>query len=118
MDQDDIEHIYRLSKDKIEETDLSLKRYSYDSIDWRDRLVGLRGARGDGQGGRRLVACSGEGSVPQRARRDAGRDDRPRLLRRLDGDAERRALPRDAGSRQRHVPPPQRRGVGHYLEVS
>ena len=30
MDQDDIEHIYRLSKDKIEETDMSLKRYSYD----------------------------------------------------------------------------------------
>jgi predicted AAA+ superfamily ATPase len=49
MDQDDIEHIYRLSKDKIEETDLSLKRYSYDSIDWRDRLVGLRGARGVGK---------------------------------------------------------------------
>jgi len=49
MDQDDIEHIYRLSKDKIEETDLSLKRYSYDSIDWKDRLVGLRGARGVGK---------------------------------------------------------------------
>ena len=49
MDQDDIEHIYRLSKDKIEETDMSLKRYSYDSIDWKDRLVGLRGARGVGK---------------------------------------------------------------------
>ena len=49
MDQDDIEHIYRLSKDKIEETDTSLKRYSYDSIDWKDRLVGLRGARGVGK---------------------------------------------------------------------
>ena len=49
MDQEDIEHIYRLSKDKIEETDMSLKRYSYDSIDWKDRLVGLRGARGVGK---------------------------------------------------------------------
>ena len=49
MDQDDIDHIYRLSKDKIEDTELSLKRYSYDSIDWRDKLIGLRGARGVGK---------------------------------------------------------------------
>ena len=49
MTDDDIERIYRISAEKIAETSLSLKRYSYDEIDWGCRLIGLRGARGVGK---------------------------------------------------------------------
>ena len=49
MTDDDIERIYRISAEKIAETSLSLRRYSYDEIDWGCRLIGLRGARGVGK---------------------------------------------------------------------
>jgi len=49
MKEDEIERMYRISADKLAETDLSIKRSSYDSIDWSDRLIGLRGARGVGK---------------------------------------------------------------------
>ena len=44
-----MERVYRISAEKIAETSLSLKRYSFNDIDWTSRLIGLRGARGVGK---------------------------------------------------------------------
>ena len=49
MNNEELDHIYKLSKDKLDETSLEIKRYSYDSINWGDRLIGIRGARGVGK---------------------------------------------------------------------
>ena len=49
MTEEDIERVYRISAEKIADTSLLLKRYSYDDIDWNNRLIGLRGARGVGK---------------------------------------------------------------------
>ena len=49
MTAEDIERVYRISAEKIADTSLLLKRYSYDDIDWGSRLIGLRGARGVGK---------------------------------------------------------------------
>lgn len=49
MTVEDIERVYRISAEKIAETSLSLKRYSFNDIDWTSRLIGLRGARGVGK---------------------------------------------------------------------
>ena len=49
MTAEDIERIYRISAEKIADTTLLLKRYSYNDIDWGSRLIGLRGARGVGK---------------------------------------------------------------------
>ena len=49
MTAEDIERVYRISAEKIAETSLSLKRYSFNDIDWTSRLIGLRGARGVGK---------------------------------------------------------------------
>ena len=49
MTDEDIERIYRISAEKVDETSLSQKRYLYDDIDWKSRLIGLRGARGVGK---------------------------------------------------------------------
>ena len=49
MNTEELEHIYKLSRDKLDETSLEIKRYSYNSIDWGDRLIGIRGARGVGK---------------------------------------------------------------------
>ena len=49
MTEEDIERVYRISAEKIAETSLSLKRYSFNDIDWTSRLIGLRGARGVGK---------------------------------------------------------------------
>jgi len=49
MTSEDLERVYRISGEKIAETSLSLKRYSFGDIDWSSRLVGLRGARGVGK---------------------------------------------------------------------
>ena len=49
MTAEDMERVYRISAEKIAETSLSLKRYSFNDIDWTSRLIGLRGARGVGK---------------------------------------------------------------------
>ena len=49
MTAEDIERVYRISAEKIAQTSLSLKRYSFKDIDWASRLIGLRGARGVGK---------------------------------------------------------------------
>ena len=49
MNNEELDHIYKLSKDKLDETSLEIKRYSYDLINWGDRLIGIRGARGVGK---------------------------------------------------------------------
>ena len=49
MTAEDIEKVYRISAEKIADTSLLLKRYSYADIDWGSRLIGLRGARGVGK---------------------------------------------------------------------
>ncbi|MBR1589431.1 MAG: ATP-binding protein [Kiritimatiellae bacterium] len=49
MTEEDIERIYRISAERIAETSLALKRFAYDDIDWSDRLIGVRGARGVGK---------------------------------------------------------------------
>ena len=49
MTAEDIERVYRISAEKIAQTALSLKRYSFGEIDWTSRLIGLKGARGVGK---------------------------------------------------------------------
>ena len=49
MTAEDIERVYRISAEKIAQTSLSLKRYSFGDIDWTSRLIGLKGARGVGK---------------------------------------------------------------------
>ena len=49
MNSEDIERLFRISDEKLSETQLSLKRYSFNDIDWSDRLIGLRGPRGVGK---------------------------------------------------------------------
>lgn len=45
MTVEDIERVYRISAEKIAQTSLSLKRYSFDGIDWTSRLIGARDFR-------------------------------------------------------------------------
>ena len=49
MTAEDIERVYKISAEKIAQTSLSLKRYSFGDIDWTSRLIGLKGARGVGK---------------------------------------------------------------------
>ena len=49
MNDEDYERIVRLSRDKIDEVSLDIKRAGYDGIDWSFRLIGLKGARGIGK---------------------------------------------------------------------
>ena len=49
MTNEDIEQIYRISRKRVREVSLSLKRYLYEAIDWSDRLVCIKGARGVGK---------------------------------------------------------------------
>ena len=49
MNNEELDHIYKLSKDKLDETSLEIKRYSYDSINWGDRLIGIRGQGASGR---------------------------------------------------------------------
>ncbi len=49
IENTDIEKVYRISEDKIAETELHFKRYLYSSIDWNSRLVCLKGPRGVGK---------------------------------------------------------------------
>ena len=48
MDERSLDAIYRYSSKRIAEVSLAKKRYLYDSVDWSDRLIGLKGARGTG----------------------------------------------------------------------
>ena len=49
IENEDIERIYRISDEKIAKTTVDFKRYLYDQIDWDDRLICLKGARGVGK---------------------------------------------------------------------
>ena len=49
MDERSLDAIYRYSSKRIAEVSLAKKRYLYDSVDWSDRLIGLKGARGTGK---------------------------------------------------------------------
>ena len=44
MNNEDYERIIRLSRDKIDEVSLDIKRAGYDGIDWSFRLIGLKGS--------------------------------------------------------------------------
>jgi uncharacterized protein len=44
-----MESLIRKSLKKVQETDTSFKRYLYDKIDWSDRLIFIKGARGTGK---------------------------------------------------------------------
>ena len=49
MDERSLDAIYRYSSKRIAEVSLAKKRYLYESVDWSDRLIGLKGARGTGK---------------------------------------------------------------------
>ncbi len=49
MELQDIEKIYGVYQRRIQETTLSFKRFLYEKINWNDRLIGIKGARGVGK---------------------------------------------------------------------
>ena len=49
MNDEEISEIYAISDKKIAKVSLSFKRYLYNQIDWEDRLICLRGAKGVGK---------------------------------------------------------------------
>lgn len=49
MNIEETEQIYRISRKRVREVPLKFKRYLYDAIDWSDRLVCIKGARGVGK---------------------------------------------------------------------
>jgi len=49
IENTDIEKVYRISEEKIAETNLNFKRYLYQNIDWDSRLICLKGPRGVGK---------------------------------------------------------------------
>lgn len=49
IEDTNIEKVYRISDDKIEDVELNFKRYLYQDIDWDSRLVCLKGPRGVGK---------------------------------------------------------------------
>ncbi|MDD4639103.1 MAG: AAA family ATPase, partial [Bacteroidales bacterium] len=49
MELQDIEKIYGVYQRRIQETTLSFKRFIYEKINWNDRLIGIKGARGVGK---------------------------------------------------------------------
>lgn len=49
MNDSEIQRIYRLSVDKINKVQTHLKRYCFDAVNWNDRLIALKGARGVGK---------------------------------------------------------------------
>lgn len=44
-----MDDLLEISDQLIENTDLAFKRYLYDLIDWEERLIGIKGARGTGK---------------------------------------------------------------------
>lgn len=49
MTEHEIDRIYRLSSDKIREVSNQRKRFCFDEIDWKDRLISIKGPRGVGK---------------------------------------------------------------------
>lgn len=49
MEERDFEKIYRGYRRKLTETPLSFTRFLYEKINWNDRLIGIKGARGVGK---------------------------------------------------------------------
>lgn len=49
MEEQDIERIYRAYRRKLKDTPLSFTRYLYEKINWNDKLIGIKGARGVGK---------------------------------------------------------------------
>ena len=49
MEVQDIERIYRAYRRKLKDTPLSFTRYLYKKINWNDKLIGIKGARGVGK---------------------------------------------------------------------
>jgi len=49
MDKSNIERIYTSYHRQLENTPMNFKRYLFDQINWEDRLIGLKGARGVGK---------------------------------------------------------------------
>lgn len=49
MEERDVERIYRSYRRRLKETPLSFTRYLYEKINWKDRLIGIKGARGVGK---------------------------------------------------------------------
>lgn len=49
LNDSDIDQIYQISDALISKVSLSFKRYLYDQVDWEDRLICLKGARGVGK---------------------------------------------------------------------
>ena len=49
MDYSEVEQLYIISDRKIREVDTSFHRYLYDQINWNNRLISVKGARGTGK---------------------------------------------------------------------
>ena len=49
LTNEEIEEIYQLSRAKVAKVSLEYKRYIYDQVNWDDRLVCIKGARGVGK---------------------------------------------------------------------
>lgn len=46
---DNINYLKEISSRRIQETNIGIKRYLYKKIDWRDRLIMIKGMRGVGK---------------------------------------------------------------------
>lgn len=49
MTEQDLEPLYRQQEQKLKDTPTLLHRYLFHQIDWRDRLIGIKGPRGTGK---------------------------------------------------------------------
>jgi len=49
MTEQEIERVYRLSDEKIADVSMKMKRYCYDVVNWKDRLISVKGPRGVGK---------------------------------------------------------------------
>lgn len=49
MEERDVEKIYRSYRRKLKDTPLMFTRFLYERINWNDRLIGIKGARGVGK---------------------------------------------------------------------
>ena len=49
MKEQELEQLYRQQEQKINDTPTTLHRYLFYQIDWRDRLIGIKGIRGAGK---------------------------------------------------------------------
>lgn len=49
MKEQELEPLYRQQEQKLKDTPTTLHRYLFNQIDWRDRLIGIKGPRGAGK---------------------------------------------------------------------